>query len=144
MKMTIAVVILAASAMFGQAPNPTESTLSQHEHINWKLACNQHLPHVEQAWVKIDAKGCASWDESKYPTHPKEWAPAMCSKVGHGTMNGPVGEGYIDYCIRNAPNAKPSCPAPASVKSNVSHGRASYFEPLDCTWHMGNDPRLQK
>ncbi len=83
-------------------------------------------------------------DEVHHPTHPRDWTPAMCSKPAAKY----VGEGYIAYCLKNAPTVTPACPAaperPQYILNQNWRVLGAYYEPLDCKWHMGHDPRSAK
>lgn len=85
-------------------------------------------------------------------TDPKRFTPAQCTRK----PNYPVSQAYIAYCEKTAPAAHPSCPVPESVSSAHLKGmpnlpyqgadgkpmpRGKYFEPLDCRWHIGPNPR---
>ena len=65
---------------------------------------------------------------------PQQWTPAMCSTP----TKEHVGAFYVKYCQKNAPNVIPTCPAPGPELDGF------YFEPYDCRWHMGQDPRTKK
>lgn len=64
--------------------------------------------------------------------------PEMC-KVKQAVAS----RAYIEYCLRVAPTEQPACPAGSQneVLGATSSGFISYFEPLDCSWHVGEDPR---
>ena len=51
--------------------------------------------------------------------------------------------GYIAFCLRAAPSDHPMCPADSrrEMFGATSSGLTTYFEPLDCSWHVGRDPR---
>lgn len=53
---------------------------------------------------------------------------------------------YIAFCMRVAPNDQPVCPAnsQSEVLGATSTGFISYFEPLDCSYHVGEDPRQRR
>lgn len=77
--------------------------------------------------------------------------PALLGAPSHTLLNPemckvkqPVASrAYIDYCLRVAPNDQPACPANSQneLLGATSSGFISYFEPLDCSWHVGEDPR---
>jgi hypothetical protein len=73
------------------------------------------------------------------PSH-ELFSPEMCK------VKQPVASrAYIAYCMRVAPNDQPVCPANSQneVLGATSTGFISYFEPLDCSYHVGEDPRQQ-
>ena len=73
------------------------------------------------------------------PSHAL-FSPEMC-KVPQPVAS----RAYIAYCLRVAPNDQPTCSANSQneVLGATSTGFISYFEPLDCSWHVGEDPRQQ-
>ena len=74
------------------------------------------------------------------PSHAL-FSPEMCK------VQQPVASrAYIAYCLRVAPNDQPACPANSQneLLGATSSGFISYFEPLDCSYHVGEDPRQQR
>lgn len=74
------------------------------------------------------------------PSHAL-FSPEMCK------VQQPVASrAYIAYCLRVAPNDQPVCPAnsQSELLGATSSGFISYFEPLDCSYHVGEDPRQQR
>lgn len=73
---------------------------------------------------------------------PTTFTPEMC-KV---KQPAPVSAGYIHYCMDVSENKVPSCinttPPPPSTKPGVAP-KVVYFEPLDCAWHDGKNPRIK-
>ena len=74
------------------------------------------------------------------PSHAL-FSPEMCK------VQQPVASrAYIAYCMRVAPGDQPTCPANSQneLLGATSSGFISYFEPLDCSYHVGEDPRQQR
>lgn len=71
-----------------------------------------------------------------------DYSPAMCSVPSTDMVDGK----YIRYCMQFAPGVTPKCPAPPASKTHWRNrwkaqvGEA-YFEPYDCSWKPGTDPR---
>lgn len=71
--------------------------------------------------------------------YPRDYSPAMCSVPSKDNVD----LKYIRYCLTFAPKAAPACPAAMKARENRWRDReeGSYFEPFDCTWKPGTDPR---
>jgi hypothetical protein len=77
-------------------------------------------------------------------SHEYAWKPEMCSQLQwHATKR------FVTYCLKQAPTAEPAClaprgPVPTEILQRAKDPRMAgmiYFEPHDCAYHAGLDPR---